>query len=174
MDTPENEPKFVTCPCLHCNGHIEFDTNQLDRTSNPGGMSTGLTVPCPHCGLETMLYILPPAKPSGLSKIITLCPTFTRWLRALSSNSKPKKKTPPPAVKTPPPRITPAIPKGLQCPFCHSYGDFLPRQVMTTGGWITMIIGGLLTPFCIGIFLFFISLTMKEQKYFCCNCKKLF
>lgn len=35
---------FVKCACTNCQGHIEFDA-----------INTGLTVTCPHCGIETML-----------------------------------------------------------------------------------------------------------------------
>jgi hypothetical protein len=39
------------CKCQHCNTHLEFD----DR-------GAGQMVACPHCGLETMLYVPPVAK----------------------------------------------------------------------------------------------------------------
>jgi hypothetical protein len=39
-------PHHVICRCQHCDGHIEFETN-----------SVGEAVACPHCGLETKLYI---------------------------------------------------------------------------------------------------------------------
>jgi TPR repeat protein len=42
-------PNYVTCPCQYCSGKIEFDANQLDA-ENP-------TVLCPHCGLETIIFI---------------------------------------------------------------------------------------------------------------------
>jgi hypothetical protein len=34
------------CSCQHCNGHIEFDPDQA-----------GQTIACPHCGLETALFV---------------------------------------------------------------------------------------------------------------------
>lgn len=34
------------CPCNHCSGHIEFDCERA-----------GQVVACPHCGLDTKLYI---------------------------------------------------------------------------------------------------------------------
>ena len=40
----------MTCPCQHCSGKIEFDANQLDPAENT-------TVPCPHCELETMIFV---------------------------------------------------------------------------------------------------------------------
>lgn len=40
---------FVKCVCNNCPGHIEFDES-----------SAGQTVTCPHCGVETVLFI-----PSG-------------------------------------------------------------------------------------------------------------
>lgn len=42
----EPTPNYVTYPCQHCSGNIEFDANQLESRET-------LTVPCPHCGLET-------------------------------------------------------------------------------------------------------------------------
>jgi TPR repeat protein len=43
-------PRYVTCPCQYCSGKIEFDANQLDAAENT-------TVPCPHCGLETIIFV---------------------------------------------------------------------------------------------------------------------
>jgi Holliday junction DNA helicase RuvB len=43
-------PRYVTCGCAHCGGNIEFDANGL-----PEGETR--TVPCPHCGLETVLFV---------------------------------------------------------------------------------------------------------------------
>lgn len=47
-----NPPKahYVTCRCQSCDGHIEFDANQLVKENS--------VIPCPHCGLETKLFIL--------------------------------------------------------------------------------------------------------------------
>ena len=41
-------PNYVACHCQHCNGKIEFDSNQLE----PGENSS---IPCPHCELETTI-----------------------------------------------------------------------------------------------------------------------
>jgi hypothetical protein len=53
MSQPDAQPvpNYVTCPCQHCSGKIEFDANQLDAVENT-------TVPCPHCGLETKISVL--------------------------------------------------------------------------------------------------------------------
>jgi DNA segregation ATPase FtsK/SpoIIIE-like protein len=50
--TPIEQPPIiqhlVVCVCEHCNENIEFDSNELgDRQS--------VSVPCPHCGVETIL-----------------------------------------------------------------------------------------------------------------------
>ena len=37
---------FSKCHCQHCNGHIEFETAQVGRT-----------ITCPHCELDTVLFI---------------------------------------------------------------------------------------------------------------------
>jgi hypothetical protein len=39
-------PRFEKCFCQYCNGHIEFDASHA-----------GEIVACPHCGLETKLYV---------------------------------------------------------------------------------------------------------------------
>ena len=36
----------VTCPCQACNAHIEFER-----------INEGQTVACPHCGMETLLFV---------------------------------------------------------------------------------------------------------------------
>ncbi len=46
----QTSPNYVTCPCQHCSGNIEFDANQLDSAEN-------ITIPCPHCGLETIIFV---------------------------------------------------------------------------------------------------------------------
>ena len=47
---------YVKCRCQHCDGGIEFDANQLEN-------GTPRIMDCPHCGLETILYI--PAQKSS-------------------------------------------------------------------------------------------------------------
>jgi len=42
-------PRYVTCRCQHCDGHIEFDANELTEENS--------IVPCPHCSLETKIAI---------------------------------------------------------------------------------------------------------------------
>jgi hypothetical protein len=41
-------PNYVTCPCQHCSGKIEFDASHAEEV-----------VACPHCGLETKLHVSP-------------------------------------------------------------------------------------------------------------------
>jgi hypothetical protein len=49
---PAIQPHLVVCLCEHCAEKIEFDANELgDRQS--------VSVPCPHCGVETVLSPLP-------------------------------------------------------------------------------------------------------------------
>jgi hypothetical protein len=52
MNEPDAQtaPNYVTCPCQHCGGKIEFDANQFDPAENT-------TVPCPHCKLETTIFV---------------------------------------------------------------------------------------------------------------------
>src|SRR5260221_14067733 len=51
---------FRTCRCRHCDKGIEFDANELGQENS--------LVPCPHCGLETMLFI-PPTHPELAANI---------------------------------------------------------------------------------------------------------
>jgi hypothetical protein len=44
-----DDARYVTCRCQHCNAGIEFDANELSEENN--------SIACPHCGLETMLFI---------------------------------------------------------------------------------------------------------------------
>jgi hypothetical protein len=64
-DNESNLQHFATCRCQHCNKEIEFDASQLaeGETSNAD---------CPHCGLETILSVLPndpPAIPPTLAEV---------------------------------------------------------------------------------------------------------
>lgn len=45
----EKPPRYVSCPCQHCNGPIEFDVNEFVEENS--------IVPCPHCSLETNIFI---------------------------------------------------------------------------------------------------------------------
>ena len=46
MNAPESEPNFVVSRCQQCDGGIEFDARQA-----------GGSIPCPHCGQETVLFV---------------------------------------------------------------------------------------------------------------------
>lgn len=61
------------CRCLYCDGHIEFDTD-----------SSGATVTCPHCGMDTTLYIpgaAPRAKPPAAPPAALANPKNKKLLR---------------------------------------------------------------------------------------------
>ncbi|MDB6023932.1 MAG: spoIIIE [Verrucomicrobiales bacterium] len=45
---PSLEPRLVVVLCEHCGEKIEFDANELGDRQN-------VSVPCPHCGVETIL-----------------------------------------------------------------------------------------------------------------------
>src|ERR1035438_2204339 len=45
-------PRYVTCACTLCGGKIEFDAGGFEKGETR-------TVPCPHCGVETMLFVTP-------------------------------------------------------------------------------------------------------------------
>lgn len=48
---------FVTCRCQHCNGGVEFEDS-----------NAGETIACPHCNLETLLYVPQTLKLQAASK----------------------------------------------------------------------------------------------------------
>jgi NAD-dependent SIR2 family protein deacetylase len=48
-DTESKSPNYVICSCEHCDGHIEFNANEFTEENS--------IVPCPHCGLETKIFI---------------------------------------------------------------------------------------------------------------------
>jgi Zn finger protein HypA/HybF involved in hydrogenase expression len=51
MSNPPNEPaRFVTCPCQHCNGSIEFDAAQLE-------IYEIREVECPHCHQSALVFV---------------------------------------------------------------------------------------------------------------------
>jgi len=52
MDTPESESKFVVCRCQHCEGGIQFDASGFVKGETR-------TVECPHCKLETIIFVPP-------------------------------------------------------------------------------------------------------------------
>src|SRR5260221_6369486 len=55
VDVGEPSPNYVTCRCQHCDTGIEFDAAELVEENN--------IVPCPHCGLETKLFVPPTSRP---------------------------------------------------------------------------------------------------------------
>src|SRR5882724_286798 len=55
--------QYVNCPCQHCKGHIEFDANEFAEENS--------IVPCPHCGLETKLFLPISLTPQLSSSIVS-------------------------------------------------------------------------------------------------------
>lgn len=43
---------LIKCPCNNCSAHVEFETEQA-----------GQTIACPHCGLDTILFLPRTEKP---------------------------------------------------------------------------------------------------------------
>jgi DNA-directed RNA polymerase subunit RPC12/RpoP len=53
---------LAKCKCQHCSQNIEFDSDEA-----------GATIPCPHCGMETMLYVEPvPPYQSSLEVLLRI------------------------------------------------------------------------------------------------------
>ena len=69
------EIPLVICRCNICDGNLEFERGQA-----------GSRVACPHCGMETQLYV--PNTPVGI---------------ILPTTPPPTSPTPPPSPATPPP-----------------------------------------------------------------------
>lgn len=56
MNEQINSPNYVVCRCQHCDGHIEFDANEFAEENS--------VVPCPHCQLETTIFVIEEKKSS--------------------------------------------------------------------------------------------------------------
>lgn len=69
---PEKRPTYVTCQCNHCAGKIEFDANGLAEENS--------IMPCPHCGLETKLFIPQPTPGTGAAEKERDFPAFVDLL----------------------------------------------------------------------------------------------
>jgi DNA-directed RNA polymerase subunit RPC12/RpoP len=46
------QSKLVTCACIMCNGHVQFEPQHA-----------GLRINCPYCGMEIVLHIPPDVTP---------------------------------------------------------------------------------------------------------------
>jgi DNA-directed RNA polymerase subunit RPC12/RpoP len=78
-----NTPKLVTCPCQNCNGHIQFDAVTLSKDND--------RIACPHCGLETILFVPPPTN-AKIKPILSGAPPPSprrrpSWRRTLSRSA---------------------------------------------------------------------------------------
>src|SRR4051812_19050503 len=63
MTATSPETDLITCKCNHCSGHIQFDPAEMEISGGSSASSMGPTITCPHCGLDTILYIPPAPKP---------------------------------------------------------------------------------------------------------------
>lgn len=50
MSSSDEQRNYITCSCQNCAGHIKFDPSLLRKGETR-------TVECPHCHLDTILYI---------------------------------------------------------------------------------------------------------------------
>ncbi|MGO8839442.1 MAG: tetratricopeptide repeat protein [Limisphaerales bacterium] len=52
MNQSDAQPSanYVTCRCQYCDKGIEFDASTFEKGETR-------TVPCPHCGLETIIFV---------------------------------------------------------------------------------------------------------------------
>ena len=62
LEDPTLLPHYVTCQCRHCDENIEFDANAFAEEFS--------AITCPHCGLETNLYLtVPPGDPATAAQL---------------------------------------------------------------------------------------------------------
>ena len=69
-DGQPKSSRYVTCRCQHCDKGIEFDASEFNKGENR-------TVECPHCHLETIIFVPPTPvasspKPERQSKFAVL------------------------------------------------------------------------------------------------------
>jgi hypothetical protein len=87
--------KFVKCRCQHCNKNIEFDSDQIEVTGSFGGQLTGQNITCPHCGMDTILFVQQIEMPAPnqfapkSSSNFQSCPTCQNQV-SVTANSCPK------------------------------------------------------------------------------------
>lgn len=76
MSSQPNGTHFVTCRCLHCDGGIEFDINQLERDEIR-------EVECPHCHLESLIFapVLSPSIQAAAAWLKTILRRAARKMR---------------------------------------------------------------------------------------------
>ncbi len=79
MNQSDAQPSatYVTCPCQYCSGKIEFDASTFDQGETR-------TVPCPHCGLETIIFVPEQKVPPVISDIKSLPARIDRVLSHFS------------------------------------------------------------------------------------------
>lgn len=106
-----NEPQFVTCPCKVCNGHIEFDPSDF-------GNGETRTVECPHCKMETILFVPDKKAPKNEAKTKVAEPKVTE-----------------PKVTKPKVRVCPTCSESISrnARFCVHCGEPFPDE---SAGWI--------------------------------------
>ena len=54
-DNDSKSTRYVVCRCQNCDGHIEFDASSFTAGETHN-------VECPHCHLETVIFVPPPDK----------------------------------------------------------------------------------------------------------------
>jgi hypothetical protein len=59
MEAISHHIDLVTCRCRHCEENIQFDSSEFAEEFS--------MIPCPHCGLDTRLYLPPEVLPPELA-----------------------------------------------------------------------------------------------------------
>ena len=126
MSQPNESPRYVTCRCQYCDKGIEFDANRLDVTGTAGNVLTGQKIACPHCGLETILFI----------------PNDQKKINPQPAKSAPSSAPPPKKVVSQPP-VTPQEASGNTS---SQSEDLSPERLQTIDSLI--VIGNTDCPSC--------------------------
>ena len=74
MSNPPNKPRFVTCRCQTCDGNIEFDASDFAKGETR-------TINCPHCQMDTKIYV-PVSTPESQLEKKPLLPSFRRFFHS--------------------------------------------------------------------------------------------
>jgi predicted RNA-binding Zn-ribbon protein involved in translation (DUF1610 family) len=185
---PDN-PNYVTCSCRHCDGHIEFDAADFSKGEER-------PVECPHCHLETILFV-PSLSKTLKTKLQISKKQWIERIRRMFSKHVPtttqsQQQPAPPPIKlcTCPdcgqdvsiraeacphcgaPFVQKKSTSRFGCPKCGS--DNIYQKTHSSGARIGLFLGGIVLAFftCgLGLVLCVIAVFLNEKRGHCRDCK---